>query len=347
MRLQRLVQRPRAVLYGVYLDDGSQLPRVLAKVRRGWPGDDGAERGGTRPRLASGSLPPSESTALEYAGLRAIETMFGGADPGFSVVRPLHHLVHEDTILMEYVDAPTLRDRLLAESRLSPQHVLSRHRSTEEAWWKAGAWLHRFQREMPRQELPARQPTRHDVVHQFLAYDEFLTTRLGRRALGDVARRGAALAEQLLPERLPSAVGHGDYAPRNMFLDRAGRLTVFDPMPRWVVPRHEDLSRLLVAIRLLGAQLHTRGAAYSRGGLDRRERAVIEGYRAEDRLWLPELRCHQLLITLDKWSAAVDSAPAGWRGRLRAASVEWASGFLRRESRRLLELIESDSARTT
>ena len=38
------------------------------------------------------------------------------------------------------------------------------------------------------------------------------------------------------------AVGHGDYAPRNLFVDRSGRVTVIDPMPRWVVPRVEDIA---------------------------------------------------------------------------------------------------------
>lgn len=343
-RLRRLVERPRAVLYAVHLDGGPR-PHVLAKVRRGWPGGDGGERPGARPRLSPGSLPPSEQTALEYAGLRAIQAMVVARDPRFGAVRPLDHLVGHDTILMEYVDAPTFRRLLLSGTRLSAQRATTPPPGTGTACRQAGAWLDSFQRELSVEGLPERQATRHDVVDRFLAYDEYLRSRLGRRAAGEVARRGAEIAAHRLPERLPLAVGHGDYAPRNMFVGVDGRLSVFDPMPRWAVPRHEDLCRLLVAMRLSGIQVHTRGAAFSHSELDRRERDVIAGYLADGQLALPELRCYQLLITLDKWSALVDRPAVGWRGRLRTASLRWTSGYLRREAERLLAICESDGDR--
>jgi hypothetical protein len=337
--LRRLGERPRAVLYTVEVGDGPQH-RVLAKVRRGWSG--GVQRAGARPRLAPHLLPASEQTALEFSGLTAIHTMFGTGDADFGAVRPLDHLPAEDAILMEYVDAPTLRDVWVRSSRLAPQRR-RRHTShrAEEAWWRSGAWLRVFQQHMPDGGLPARQASREEVVDRFEAFGSFLTHRLGARAAGDDARSGARLAAAILPPRLPLAVGHGDYAPRNVFLLGDGRLAVFDPLSRWRVPRYEDLCRFLVAIRLQGLQVHSHGAAYGARKLDLVERAVLEGYGGSVGLRLPELRCYQLLITLDKWSALVDSPSRSPLGRLRNASLERAAGHLRKELRRLVQLTEA------
>jgi hypothetical protein len=343
--LRRLAERPRAVLYAVDVGEGTgRRPLVLAKVRRGW--SDAAEQAGARPRLAPDLLPASEQTAIEFAGLTAIHRMFGDGDPDFGAVRPLDHLTADDIILMEYVDAPTLRAVLARSHRLSSQRRRPPHHRGEDAWRRAGTWLRSFQERMPGDGLPARQASRDDVVDRFDAFGSFLTGRLGARAAGDAARVGARLAADVLPERLSLAVGHGDYAPRNVFLSGDGRLTVFDPLFRWRVPRHEDLSRFLVAARLQAVQVHTRGLAYGAAGLDRRERAVIEGYCDDSddgpAVQLAELRCLQLLITLDRWSALVDSPSRGWHARVRKASLHRASDCFRDETRRLLRLVESD-----
>src|SRR5215207_26155 len=246
---------------------------------------------------------------------------------------------------MDYVNGQTLRQVLLGQSRL-PFHRSAPQHGSETMWRRAGTWLRTYQHALPVARLPARQAGREDVVERFLAYDEFLVDRLGRRAFGDAALRGADLAAQLLPDRLSMAVGHGDFAPRNVFVLRDGRLAVFDPLPRWAVPRFEDLSRFLVACRLMGVQLLTRGAAFSETAMDRREQDIIEGYRGEAALALPELRCHQLLITLDLWSALVDIPAEGLRGRLREAAVTAMSGYLRRETERVADLIEAERGRT-
>jgi hypothetical protein len=343
--LRRLAERPRAVLYVADVGEGTdRRTLVLAKVRRGWSG--AVEQEGARPRLSPDLLPASEQTALEFAGLTTIHEMFGNGSPHFGAVRPLDHLADDDTILMDYVDAPTLRAVLARSHRLSAQRRRPPHHRGEDAWRRAGTWLRSFQERMPGDGLPARQASRDDIVDRFDAFGSFLIGRLGARAAGDAARAGARLAADVLPERLPLAVGHGDYAPRNVFLTRDGRLTVFDPLFRWRVPRHEDLSRFLVAARLQAVQVHTRGLAYGAAGLDRRERAVIEGYcgGSDERraLRLAELRCLQLLITLDRWSALVDSPSRGWHARMRKASVHGASDCFREETGRLLRLIERD-----
>jgi hypothetical protein len=341
VRLRQLVARPRAVLYAVCVgnDDG---PQILAKVRREGPLGEGPRRPDARPRLMEGGLPVAEQTALEYEGLRQIRAMVGGAHPVFAAVRPFGVLADQHTVFMEYVEAPTLRQQLVRDSRLAPPRLRSRRRD-DQVWRDVGAWLSTFQRAMRKQGLEQRQATRDDVVDRFAAYSRWLTATLGPRTVGDGVARCADLARDVLPDRLPMAVGHGDFAPRNVFLRGDGRLSVFDPMPRWVVPRFEDLCRFLVAVRLQGIQLHTRGLAYAERELDRREEAVLDGYRAGSELPLPQLRCYQLLITLDKWSALADRPAAGRRRRLHDATTRSASAYLRREVQRLLRLVEADA----
>jgi hypothetical protein len=335
-RLTLVSSRPRSRLYTVSIA-GSDVPRVVAKVRLG-AGPTTPEPG-SRPRLATGVLPTSELTALEYSGLVSIEAAVAASfDERFSAVRPLDHLTDHDTILMEYVDARTLRDVAVHGSRLSLASRARRTAAAGDGWTRAGAWLRLFQDHVPPSGLPVRQSRSDDIVAMFHAYDEFLGRQLGARRVGDLARRAAELATSALPEETPLAVGHGDYAPRNVFVGPDGSLMVFDPMPRWAQPRLEDLCRFLVGLRLLGPQLHSHGAAYGREEVEARERQVLAGYFGTARIPEAELRVHQLLILLDKWSALVDQPAHGWQGRLRARSVVLAGGFVRAQGQRLLAL---------
>lgn len=281
-------------------------------------------------------------TALEFRGLCQAYEMTAPGHAEFAAVRPLDHLVDVDTILMDYVRAATLRQLLVQENRLSVRRLWMPRRSTPEVWQRVGSWLRLWQQSTSVTGLPARQETRLQVAEQMGAYGDFLTTTLGRDRSGDAGRRGAELAASLLPERLGLAVGHGDFAPRNVFLMRDGRIAIFDPLPRWAVPRLEDLCRFLVAFRLLGIQLHSHGAAYGARELAQREQDIVAGYTAGgESISLAELRCFQLLLTLDTWAGLVDGRSGSWRQRLRRSSVDLAAGHLRRETDRLIALAEA------
>ncbi len=205
-------------------------------------------------------------------------------------------------------------------------------------WARVGGWLRLFQQITPATLLPVRQGRREDVVDQFRAYQDFLAAEVGASAFAGLGDRGAELAAAVLPELIPSAAGHGDYAPRNMFLGSGGRLTVFDPLPRCAVPAQDDLCRFLVGMRLLGLQLHTHGVAYSAADLERRERAVIAGYYVDRPVPAAELRCYQAMIMLDKWSALVQPGGRGWSTRVRRSSADLAARYLAGQVRRLLDL---------
>lgn len=339
VRLRLLKDRPRSRLYAVTIGADSSVPHILAKVRSDGAGVPSSTPGAGRPSLSHDPLGAAELTALEYDRLGAI-ARFTADDARFGAVRPLDHLVEHGTILMDYVADETLRRVLLRRTRL--HRALGRDHEEWRPWQRVGAWLELFQRSMSVDGLPARQQERQDVVDRFHAYGDYLVHRTGERGWHDLAVRGAELAAAVLPERLPMAVGHGDYAPRNMFLAVDGRLTVFDPLGRWQVPAYEDLCRFLVGVRLLGLQLHTRGAAYSAATVDTLEREVVLGYSGGATPTAP-LRCYELLLLLDKWSALISEEPRSRRAALRMASTRQASGFVRAQAEHLLELARSSA----
>jgi hypothetical protein len=341
VRLSPVSTRPRAILYAVHLDT-TDVPRALAKVRLG---EDGPEQtstsAGGRPRLRTDIAGASELTRFEYTGLQSIAAMFGPEDRRFGAVRPLAHLAEHSTILMDFDPTPPLHRGLLAESRFYRIRHPRRSRPLNPASWShAGAWLRRFHDQSPTAGLAARQETREAVRERFDAYAGYFGDVRGMTNARDLARRAAVLASSVVPARLPMAVGHGDFAPRNLFADQSGRVTVIDPMPRWEVPRLEDLGRFLIALRLLGLQLHSHGAAYSPGWMARREADFVSGYYGEDPVPTSLLRCYEVLILLDKWSALAERGGAGARARIEATGVRLAAGFISRQGHRLLDQAE-------
>lgn len=336
VRIQLLSRRPGCLLYVAHLGEGADCHRVVAKVRQ--PVASKTERArhevrpGLRRELVTASL---ELAALEYDGLREIERVVGPDHPMLGVVRPLDLVPGQPIVLMDYVEATTLRDRCVARNRLTSLLRIPRAQVlSPEPWRRAGEWLRRYQREATHAESVADLQRRHEVVDRFEAYADFLARRLGRRESGDLAREGAAWAATVLPDRLPIALGHGDFAPRNLFVDARQRVTVFDPMPRWRVPVYEDPSRLVVGLRLLGLQVQTRGAAFRRGDVEAVEEQVYAGC-FRDEMPFEQLRCYQLLVLLDKWSALVELAQSR-RSGVRGSVYRFTNGYLRREARRLL-----------
>jgi hypothetical protein len=339
--LRSLSVRPRCSLYVVRLEDGTAVRSVVAKVRRAEADGGPAPQRPSRPRLRTSAATVHELTALEYEGLTTIVSVVGPEHPSFGSVRPLAHLPAQSALVMEHVALPTLRAGFVAERRTATGRSRRRDVPPTVAWHNAGAWLRTFHDSAPTRGRPLRQPTRSSVVERFHAYGEFLSARVGGRSVGDLAAVGAECAGDLLPETLPLVVGHGDYVPRNMFVDRSGRITVFDPMPRWQVPRYEDLCRFIVGLRLSGLQVHSHGGAYSQSELRRREDLFLGGYFGVDAVPSAAVRTYQLLIVLDKWSALLDSADSrtGWRTSASRVMMGTANAFITREARRLVTLL--------
>lgn len=346
VHLRPLSVRRRSSIYAVSLGEPTAAPLLVAKVRSPHSATGGGRGGPSRPTLAPHSVDEGTLTEREYAGLQLLATTFTGKDPRFGAIRPLAHLAEHHTIIMEFVTGSTMKELIVRAGRLHPARLHPTRRgdrgpAPELLLPHVGSWLRRFHESASSADLPTRQATGGDVVAHFSALEEFLASRLGRR-FGQLAGAGSALAAEAFPTGpLPMAVGHGDFAPRNVLVDGSGRLVVFDPLMRWAVPVHEDLCRFLIGIRLLGLQLHSHGAAFSPALLERWETLVISGY-GDDRMPVAQLRCYQLLILLDKWSALVEPASAGGAGgRLRRVSQLAATRYPREQAQRLLDLARS------
>jgi hypothetical protein len=334
-------ERRRSRLYTVSLGDAAAPPVLVAKVRNEHSAVAGGTGAPTRPILAATTADEAELTALEYATLHHLESVFPDGDPRFATIRALAHLEDHHAIVMERADGVPMRELLTRWSRLHP--LRRRGDPAPEPVFRAvGAWLRAFHDATPTDGHPVRQGTSGDVVAHFAALEEFLGRRLGRRFAG-LAGAGSQLAAEVLPAGdLPLAVGHGDFAPRNVLVDGRGRIAVLDPLGRWAVPVQEDLCRFLVGVQLNGLQVHTQGAAYGEPTLERWQRQVVSGYYGDDAVpWAP-LRCYQLLILLDKWSALVEPARnGGVRGAVRQLSQRAATGYVRTRAARLLDLARS------
>ena len=341
VHLRPLGARRRSRLYALSLGEPSAPPLLVAKVRNEHSAVAGGRGGGPRrPTLAAATVDEAELTECEYSALRHLETVFASDDPRFGTVPALAHLPEHHAIIMGLVPGVPMRKLVLRWSRLYPG-LRGGDLAPEPAFRAVGAWLRKFHDATPTAGHPVRQGTGQDVVVHFEALEEFLERRLGPR-FGRLAGAGSALAADVLPPGdLPLAVGHGDFATRNVLVDGGGRIVVLDPLARWAVPAQEDLCRFLVGVQLNGLQVHTRGAAYARTTLEAWQQAVISGYYGEA---VPHraLRCYQLLVLLDKWSALVEPAHrGGLAGRARRISQDAATGYLRTQAERLLDLARS------
>ena len=341
---QLLSTRPDAELYVFRLADSGTPGGVLAKIRSSRPDGVGSGaspgRAPARPMLTAGPLDRHEATTREFQGLTRIDAALRHADGRFRAVRPLALLPEHDAILMDFVPAPSLRDDLVRRSRLVPSRSGAPTGDTTEPWHQVGRWLRSYQEATPSDGLVRRHDARQEVIDQFLAYDDHLTQRLGSRTFGGLGRRAAELAEAVLPQSVPVAPGHHDFAPRNVLVADDGRISVIDPLWRWAVPAQEDLCRFLVGMRLLGLQVHTHGLAFDRTELERLQDRVVAGYYGSSVPWA-QLRTYEVLILLDKWAALVARGSGkGAQRRVLGLSLRFATGFIAGEVIRVLEAAE-------
>jgi hypothetical protein len=250
------------------------------------------------------------------------------------VLQPLAFIPEHSAIVLNVVQEPTLRARLLQTSRtrLHPSQPLD-----DQVWDNAGSWLRAFHDRSAR-TVPPRLDTPEELLKMYEALCDFL---LARDEDPDLLARIRRAARKLTPVQctdLAVVPGHGDYVANNMFADSTGRITVFDPLSRWLVPRFHDLATLTVGVRVLPLQAASQGHALDSTHLDRYEAAVLRGYFGSDAVPLDPLRAYQLLVLLDRWCALLSKRAASGlvKPQLRRARVRVANYHFRREAQRLL-----------
>jgi hypothetical protein len=340
-RLLATDARARCFLHRFELADGRSRRTVVVKVRHSRPELRRLDRFEGRPVLnPERTMSDDETARREYDGLLAIAHALGGCDEDrFGVLRPLAWLPMHSAIVMDLVQEPTLRHRLLETSRLRRRR---RPPMDETAWVNAGSWLRRFHDVDPGHSLLARVETGDQVAQLYTAYAEFLARRGAPSSFTTRLIDGAVdLSARAFLTDLPLAPGHGDFVANNMFAGPSGRITVFDPLTRWRVPRYQDIATLTVGIRVLPVQSASQGVALPGADLERYEDAVLAGYFDAERVPLAAVRGYQLLVLLDRWSATVGKrhSQGTVRPGLHEVRVRLASRHYHREAQRLLRLL--------
>jgi len=349
VRLHASTRRPRCELHEVVLEVGARQERVVVKVRRdGTPGAVAAPGAGRPVLAASASATADEMARFEFEGLSQIARAVTPADRRFQVVRPLALLADHAAFVMDHVEAPTMRSVLLTASRLDPRRR-SRRARLEHAFTGTGALLRAYHAQAPHHSLPSRQQDRAELTGVLDQYVHHLAAVTGHGGFFD--RLGPVGGEMLLrglPEHLPLAVGHGDFVVRNLFMAGGddGRVRLIDPMPRWQVPVYEDLARFVIGFRLLGLQVATAGAAFDATLLDRLERRFLRGYFGDDPVPIDAVRAYQLVILLDKWSAAAGRRPGHPHAGALDSRTRWLRHrYFRSQAVRLVTVADRQGAR--
>jgi hypothetical protein len=329
-------ERDRCELHRLRLYDGRSEAQVVVKVRRAVTPAAKMDRAARPTVVTADPLSKEELAQREFDGL----TIAAGAmadEPGrFMLVRPLALLTEFSAVVMDHVETPRLRSAVMAASRIAP---LRSTVNLDSAFFNAGAWLGRYHHvARPSWTTTTRTDQRDQVGSLVRELCGFLAARTeDNRFFERLARAGAERVEHLLPTRLPVAVGHGDFVLRNLFSDSAGRVSVIDPMPRWLVPPHEDLTRFLVGLKLIGLQVTTHGLAFPRNRLLHWQQHFLAGYGDANVPARGELETYELLVLLDKWSAMVARASrAGPRGWLAAVHCRHAHRYFRWEAALLI-----------
>lgn len=339
VRTPRHEHRLRGSLIRAVIDDGSVQRQVLVKMRRP-EGVRGSDRvPSARPEIyPSVYVSESRRAALEFHGLQVVAAaVAAAADQRLTAVRPLLLDSDKATVVMVHLDGDNLRT-LLHRSSIIEGHRVS-CRSLEDVLSATGAWLAMFHATSGRFELSERQLGRDEVVDLIGRLARFIAASGGPDVLRRLADPPRGLAEQCSAE-FPTAVRHGDFAPRNVLVTRSGQVAAIDLMPRWQSPVHDDLARMLMSLRLARVQIASRGAAFPRRWLTRYEDAFVRGYKGEPSQ-PPDLLLFRLLVLLDQWAGVTQSVSrrSGMSARLHLWRKRFVEPLYAGEAERLVLLL--------
>jgi hypothetical protein len=227
---------------------------LLAKVPR-WEGITTLESA-----LAAG---PQADTAAEFAALQEIHrTVVAFADPGLAAVVPVAYVAAVNAIVMDVLEAASLRRRLGVGAP-----------GDAEAWFaRLGRWLGGYHRVGGGN--PMRFPLRSEL-------ERWETAERHHPGLTADLRLARTAAQRLEGRTVIGGIQHGDLTLGNVLVTGDGRVAVIDPNRtpgRW----EADAARILTETSLGRSQLLTLGAMRSRATRERWGRALAEGHGGLD-----------------------------------------------------------------
>ena len=285
-----------------------------------------------RPRLVPLTA-PGQRAGFEYDALRLLEARLGAAGDGrLRPIRALAVLDEPRALVMEAFAGRPL-NTLLLRSTLRPGEPALRPAALANA---AGAWLRLLHETPVDNTRPVRQGTSEDLAERFSAFGRFLAGAMPSEELGSIVEAGRASTLALGD---PSVVlSHGDFAPRNILVDKLGRIAVIDLLARWRAPRYEDLAGFLLTLRTSRANAATQGWLFGRS-IDRLEPDFLAGYFGPEPIPTREIRLFELLLLLDKWSARMIRRAGGSGGGFQERLID---RYFAARSRHLARLLARD-----
>ncbi len=268
-----------------------------------------------RPRLVS-RVDPAERLPLEFKALRLVEARLATiGDPTLTAVRAIGILPRSDALVMETFEWTA------TPSRARPGTLAARSGDALRAPRGGGRTLAPgAPRERGRRPAGAPADPAGDR-RSVPALGTYLAPRMRSHDVEGFVEAGIEAASTL-PDQLPLVVSHGDFAPRNILVDRSGRIAVIDLLARWQAPPYEDLAGFLVALHTSRANAVTRGVVFGRA-LDRLEPAFLTGYYGSEAVPRSAIRVYELLLVLDRWASRSSREARMRRSRsLRERSID-------------------------
>ncbi|MEH6588771.1 MAG: hypothetical protein V7746_00865 [Halioglobus sp.] len=257
----------------------------------------------SRARLAPMLPDAGERTWLEYEALKIIDDHFQNlGDPRFGTIHVLDYIDNPQTIIMEESSDPSLRFLFAKNNQLNS--LLGKSPGLLRAFSNTGAWLRTYS-EMPKTEnIETRHTHRDDFKKTVVNFTDFLGQLNGDASYFQrVEKETITAADEIIPDKLPLGLGHGDYAMRNILVGENDRITAFDTGAKWRVPIYEDIAYFLVQLETNRLQILTQGLAFHDQTLAAYRREFLAGYFGELPAPVKLIKLFQLQLLLDRWSS--------------------------------------------
>ncbi len=251
-------------------------------------------------RLLKPVSSPLVKSKLEFEALSAIAQHFEAlADPRFAWIKVYAHLENPPATVIEKVSEVTF-DKLLRQPKMAQDGYTS-----SRVMKNLGSWLAEYHK-IDMRQVELRDARADQVITGMVKLLGIISnSNSWPRPLPESERVIRQAASYLLPDELPLGLGHGDFAPRNVFVGSGSSVAVIDSLARYSAPIYEDIAYLLVEL-LSGAVRLRRGTLpISTAELAGLRTALLEGYSiADDEV----LNIFELRALLDKWRSLTQRA---------------------------------------
>jgi thiamine kinase-like enzyme len=279
---------------------------------------------------------------LEYTALAAIHDHFEQlGNPCFGTIRILDFLEDSQTILMEENRDPNLLSRFAKANRL--RYPFRDTPDLREAFFNSGAWLKEYSTLPNTGNVTPRNTSREDYINSIVNFTGFLEKIVGNTSLfRQVADTAVNAASRVLPEKLPLALGHGDYAMRNILVGVNNRITIIDTNSKWQVPIYEDIAYFLIRLETNKLQVFTQGMAISPENQAGYQREFLSGYFGQSPVPERIIELFRIQSLLDNWSSRASvlaQQPTGRKSLYRKFHL----ALLNRHYRKIMERLLQDA----